>query len=339
MFSKSDKKEFLKISAEIGKKILFVQGSGGNTSFKIKNKLLIKASGFELKDAYTKDIFVEVDCKKLLEGLVSNKKDPLVNTWDDSNKLRPSIETSLHAIIPYKYVMHLHCINTLSWLVQRNFKNKIIKKIKDEQVSIIPYFTPGLDLTKAIIENYEYKTKKILLLSNHGIVVSDNNLDNLLKNLEIISKNLNQKSSPLKMVNISFLEYLTKDTIYKVSKCSISHQIALSKSNIEFALGGYIFPDQVVFLNSGFKVADSKKSIKSISNNKKYKNLLPVIIIPNEGILVPRSISEKSEITIKTLSMIFCRIPENANLNYLNKEEVQKITNMESEIYRQKIVN
>ena len=337
MISKFDKKEFLKISAEIGEKILFVQGSGGNTSYKINNKLFIKASGFELKDAYKKDIFVEVDYKILLDGINANKKDPLVNTWDNSNKLRPSIETSLHAIIPYKYVMHLHCINALSWLVQKNFRNKIIKKIKDEEVLIIPYFTPGLSLTKAIKKNYKYKTKKILLLSNHGIVVSDNNLESLLKNLEIISSNLTQELNPIKKVNISSLKYLSKGTFYKVAKYSISHQIALSKFATNFALGGYIFPDQVVFLNAGFQIADNKKSIEIISNNIKDKNLLPIIIIPNKGILVPRTTSEKSEIVIQTLSMIFSRIPIDAELNYLNKKEVQKITNMECEIYRKKL--
>lgn len=337
MIPESDKKEFLKISAEIGEKILFVQGSGGNTSLKIKNKLFIKASGFELKDAYKKDIFVEVDYKKILDAIDSNKADPLINTWNNSNILRPSIETSLHAIIPYKYVMHLHCINALSWLVQKNFKDKIIRKINNEKVLIIPYFTPGLPLTKAIKKFYDYKSKKILLLTNHGIVVSDNNLESLLNNLEIISKNLTQVSSPIQRVNISFLNYLSKGTFYKAAKYSISHQIAQTKSSIDFALGGYIFPDQVVFLNSGFQIANSKKSIASISKNIKDINLLPIIIIPNEGILVPKSITEKSEIIIQTLSMIFNRIPEDAKLNYLSKEEVQRITNMESEIYRKKL--
>ena len=87
-------------STEIGKNFLYVQGSGGNTSLKIENQLFIKASGFELKDANNKQIFVNVDYRKVIEGINLNKKDPLSNTWDKKNGLRPSIETSLHAIIP-----------------------------------------------------------------------------------------------------------------------------------------------------------------------------------------------------------------------------------------------
>ena len=206
MITKFDKKEFLKISAEIGKNILFVQGSGGNTSFKDENKLLIKASGFELKDANIKNIFVEVDYKKILEGINLKKVDPLINTWDNSNNLRPSIETSLHAIFPYKYVIHIHCINSLSWLVQKNFRNKIAQKFKDEEISIITYFTPGLNLTMAIQKKYSEKIKKILFLGNHGIVVADDNLKLIIKKLENISNKLSQNPYKIKQPNLSYLK-------------------------------------------------------------------------------------------------------------------------------------
>lgn len=337
MVLKLKQNEFLKITTEIGKNILFVQGAGGNCSFKTQNKLFIKASGFELKYAESKNIFVEVDYKKVLEGINKKKKDPLINTWDKKYGLRPSIETSLHAIIPYKYVMHVHCINSLSWLVQKNFVNKIIQKIKNEDVSIIPYYTPGIDLTNAIKKQHKDKIKKILLLSNHGIVISDDNLKSLLKNLESISINLSQKSHAMKKPSLSFMKDIAKGTIFKVTKYSISHQIALSAYSIKFALGGHMFPDQVIFHPAGFKVIFSKDEIKDLSNSIKNQKFLPALIIPNHGILVPKSISDKSEIIIQTLAMIINRIPSNAKINYLNKKEVQKLSSMESEIYRSKL--
>ena len=337
MISKFEKKEFLKKSAEIGKNILYVQGSGGNTSIKIQNKLFIKASGFELKDAYNKNIFVNVDYKKVIEGINSNKKDLLTNTWENSGKLRPSIETSLHALMPYKYVMHLHCINSLSWLVQKDFKIKILRKINCEDVSIIPYFTPGKDLTMAIKKTLSCKINKILLLANHGIVVSDDNLEMLLKNLERISSNLFQKVSNIKKANFSYLEEISEGTPFRTIKCSISNQIALSKYAINYSIGGFMFPDQVVFLSNGFRIINSKEDIQEIYKSKKDKDLLPILIIPNQGILVPRSLSNKTELILKTLAMIINRIPPKMTINYLSEKEVSKLSKMESEIYRKNL--
>lgn len=337
MISKFEKKEFLKKSAEIGKNILYVQGSGGNTSIKVQNNLFIKASGFELKDAYNKNIFVNVDYKKVIEGINSNKKDPLTNAWENSGELRPSIETSLHAIIPYKYVMHLHCINSLSWLVQKDFKIKILQKINDKDVAIVPYFTPGRDLTMAIQKQLSNKVNKILLLTNHGIVVSDDNLEMLLKNLERISSNLSQKVSYIKKANFSFLEEISKGTPFRTTQCSISNQIALSQCAINYTTGGYMFPDQVVFLSNGFEVINSKEDIQEIYKNKKNNDLLPILIIPNKGILVPRTLSNKTELILKTLAMIINRIPPKATINYLSEKEARKLSKMESEIYRKNL--
>ena len=312
MISKFEKKEFLKKSAEIGKNILYVQGSGGNTSIKIQNKLFIKASGFELKDAYNKNIFVNVDYKKVIEGINSNKKDLLTNTWENSGKLRPSIETSLHALMPYKYVMHLHCINSLSWLVQKDFRIAIKKTLS-------------------------CKINKILLLANHGIVVSDDNLEMLLKNLERISSNLFQKVSNIKKANFSYLEEISEGTPFRTIKCSISNQIALSKYAINYSIGGFMFPDQVIFLSNGFKIINSKEDIQEIYKSKKDKDLLPILIIPNQGILVPRSLSNKTELILKTLAMIINRIPPKMTINYLSEKEVIKLSKMESEIYRKNL--
>ena len=46
------------LSVNIGLNNRFIQVSGGNTSFKIGNKIWVKASGKQLKDANDEDIFV-----------------------------------------------------------------------------------------------------------------------------------------------------------------------------------------------------------------------------------------------------------------------------------------
>ena len=69
MNQNEDLNSFLISTAEIGKDFNFVQGAGGNTSYKNGNQLLIKASGFKLKNANVQNIFAEVNLKKLRNNI------------------------------------------------------------------------------------------------------------------------------------------------------------------------------------------------------------------------------------------------------------------------------
>ena len=84
--------------------------------------------------------------------LQSNKNDPdpIKNSWDKSSPMRPSIETTMHALMPHKYVLHVHCVNTLSWVIQKNYQEKIDIFLKGINWKSVPYKKPGLDLSNEI---------------------------------------------------------------------------------------------------------------------------------------------------------------------------------------------
>ena len=97
----------------IGSNALFVQGAGGNISWKDDNILWVKASGMWLADAMDKNIFVSVDLTSVLEQ-VKDKKYSIKIKSIEASDLRPSIETILHAILPHRLVLHIHAIEILS---------------------------------------------------------------------------------------------------------------------------------------------------------------------------------------------------------------------------------
>ena len=66
---------------------------------------------------------------------------------------------------------------------------------------------------------------------------------------------------------------------------------------------------------------------------------LPILIVPNQGILVPRNISNESEELVLALSIIISKLPKKAKLNYLNKYQVNEIVNSSAEKYRLLINN
>ena len=334
----SDLNYFLNSTADIGNNFNFVQGAGGNTSYKYKDSMLVKASGLKLKNAAKEDIFVEVNLKELKNNLKNKKSDPLKGTWDESKGLKPSIETYMHAILPHKYIFHVHCLNTLSFLVQKGFEKQFSTIFKNFKYAVIKYEKPGILLAEEIEKSLENFVPNIIFLSNHGLVVGSDCLDEVLEILYFVSNNLSNLQTQNKLIDKDKLKAISINSKFRPPKYEGANQIALSKRNIEIIKGGSLFPDQVVFLGKDpFVVFDSKnlQNIISYKNSKK----LQTIIIPELGILVPKNIKKESEELLLALNLIISQIPNNVEINYLKKEEENELINSQEEKYRLELNN
>ena len=164
------------LSARVGSDPLLVQAAGGNTSLKDKGVMWIKASGTWLKDAAARDIFVPLDHAAILAALAKN--DPacesctsFVRTDLNSTGLRPSIETTVHALMPQRVVVHVHCVNTIAWAIRADGEERLAEKLKGFDWAFIPYARPGLPLAGAIAARMR-KGVDVLVLGNHGLAVA-----------------------------------------------------------------------------------------------------------------------------------------------------------------------
>ena len=104
----SEFEAFVALSARLGADPLLVQAAGGNTSIKRDGALWIKASGKELRAAQADTIFVPVDLAGVRAGIARDEADPTAGRVQGDTALRPSIETTLHALLPQRVVLHLH---------------------------------------------------------------------------------------------------------------------------------------------------------------------------------------------------------------------------------------
>jgi rhamnose utilization protein RhaD (predicted bifunctional aldolase and dehydrogenase) len=109
--------DVIAISQFYGRDSRFVIAGGGNTSYKNGEKIWVKASGSSLA-TITEDGFAVLDRAKL--NLMSDKlysanaaereeqvKNDLADATITKGK-RPSVETSMHNVIDYAFVVHLH---------------------------------------------------------------------------------------------------------------------------------------------------------------------------------------------------------------------------------------
>ena len=148
--------ELVQMSNFYGENEDYVLGGGGNTSYKDKEKgiMYVKASGYSLADI-TEDGFAAMDMAKLAG--IMNKSYPeedalrekmaledLMSARMPGEEKRPSVETLLHALLPQKFVLHLHptAVNGLTCSKEVEYWYKLL----NPDCIYIPLTKPGYTL-------------------------------------------------------------------------------------------------------------------------------------------------------------------------------------------------
>jgi rhamnose utilization protein RhaD (predicted bifunctional aldolase and dehydrogenase) len=176
--------ELAEISRVYGSDPEYVIAGGGNTSFKDERYLYIKASGASLASLKSGD-FVKMDREKLQriwentypEEAESREAAVLADMMAaraPGEEKRPSVETLLHAILPFAYVVHLHPA-LVNGLTCSRGGEKAAGELFGGRSLWIPSVNPGYVLSKIVKDAMdEYKAKKgetpeIIFLQNHGV--------------------------------------------------------------------------------------------------------------------------------------------------------------------------
>lgn len=177
---------FLKLNKFVAEQnVVWIQGAGGNSSFKSDNNLYIKASGRRIKEILSINDCAKVlidPCKNEIKNIIfnfgteSDYKDALEANSLIKN-LRPSMETGFHLFCEGQFVFHLHSLISilLADLVSKNIEflnwyNHHWKK-KLGTFIVLDNCMPGLELSASINKNIN---NQIFLVKNHGVILSFN---------------------------------------------------------------------------------------------------------------------------------------------------------------------
>jgi len=168
--------ELIRVSNALGSRVAYVQGGGGNTSLKTsKTEMHIKVSGAFLADISDHTGFLPVNWPMLCAGLDSCETEAdysqllAASTLVDEGASRPSIETGFHALLDC-CTLHSHSVWANLLACSMNGE-ELVNGLLPSAVWV-PYFTPGLALTKAISERLSGRKNVTIFLQNHGVVVS-----------------------------------------------------------------------------------------------------------------------------------------------------------------------
>lgn len=353
-------KNLVKISKYAGERFDLVQASGGNSSVKLKNgKMLIKASGFLLSEVNENRGYSKVDIKKIVNILknkdIKNNYDKikreicakkLVEEATVDLKNRPSIETLLHSIL-FKYTLHSHPVVVNMIVVQKDWKEILSSIFKNQDIALVPYKTPGIDLALELNKVISvFKTiPKIIFLQNHGLIVTSNSISDVKRLTEIvinkIEKNLKIDMNRYKLTNkisnlINAAQKNNNNITYLSEDRYLNEQLIQNK---KLFLQTPFCPDVQVFCGT---IPILIKNILDIDLIKKYREEyfeFPKVIIFKKNIFFNATSLKKAKEIEEVMKFHIMVLEKNLKTkkNFLNFKELHYLNGWEAEKFRKKI--
>ncbi len=365
----------VEISRFYGSDKEYVLAGGGNTSYKDDDRIWIKDSGIHLS-TITSDGFVMLYRKKLND--ISAKKysdnpderekqvkdDLFKSKVNPDDLLRPSVETSLHNLIEYSYVVHLHPTLVNGLMCGRN-SAELTTQLFGREALYIPYTDPGYTLFKKIeSELHCYRTKfnsdpTMIFLENHGVFVNSNDpekikeiYDHIFKTITghvkeepVIKKLSDHKSIGVIMPALRMLLTEDQPKILKYRHNSLIRHFYSSKSSFENAALPFS-PDIIVYCKSRYLYIETNSKpddiIQSLKKEiplfrKKYKYNPIIILIKDVGLIAAEENARSAETALdvyEDLLKISFLTRNFGGPRFMNDKQIAFIENWEVEHYR-----
>ncbi len=370
--------ELTAISQSFGQQKKYVIAGGGNTSWKDADHLYIKASGVSLATITTEG-FCIMDRKKLDQlSAMSFSEDPtqreeevknslLSCKTNPSSPLRPSVETSLHNLFEYAFVVHTHPTLVNAVLCSKEAE-KTTRELFGENALYIPYSDPGFVLFKIIeSEILAYRTKygrdpQVVFIQNHGVFVAANTtaeIEGLYSGIEatitprlITIPSIQPMPVSEKLIQaLPAIRMLLSDKGVKLARAfnnSLLLNFVERKTDFK-AIALPFTPDQMVYCQSEylylpqFENTDTLVALleKELHNYRQKRGIFPkLIFIQGEGVIAIDDTAQALDY-LQDLVMDFMQI---AALSHsfggphpMTPEQIDFIEQWEVENYRKKV--
>ena len=325
-------------SARLGAKPEFVQGPGGNTSLKHGGHLWVKASGTWLAHALERPIFVAVDLLQVKARLDADEDDPVGPAFRPelgADGLRPSIETTLHALLDHPIVVHTHSVATIAVAVRVDAREQLSERLAGLRWAFVPYARPGVPLTRAVRQEVKLVNPDVLVLGNHGLVIGADQPATAQALLDDVEERLKgvARHSPIP-ADVEKLAAWCAGTDYAPvgNADDRSHAIATDPVSARIAMSGSLYPDHVVFLGPGLTTAQPWRLSEQCELLAASHRILSILEC---GIVARNDLKAAERAMVHCLADVAQRIPQDVRLNYLTTAQEDELRMWDAEKQRQ----
>lgn len=337
----TDLDSLIAYSRKLGASPSMIQAAGGNTSVKANGTMWIKASGLWLGEISDPSGFVEMDVDRILALLDDHQAtdaDMRACLCDPTTPLRPSVEVPMHAAIPYRYVVHSHCIDVISIAVQRDAKVRLTKMLDGLDWAFLPYIKPGVPLSR-LVAKVAHRGVKIFVLANHGLIVAADTLDEIDQITQDVVDRLACVDAPEPMIS-ALPEIDLSGTGFRWAADVKSHQIAHNKDWTDLMSFGSFAPDLLVFLGPALPVID----LRSAQFHEQLRDLAQVplpmnsaVIFQGMGLAIREDAFAGTEELLRSARDIMMRLPKDSDIAYFDEDSRNALLNWDAEKYRQSL--
>lgn len=329
------------ISQYAGKRLDFVQGGGGNTSYKFDEHIMaIKASGYSLTEVEEYKGYVTVDYSAIKQKYaeLAEKKDvdveketlainlACVSLLPDMENKRPSVEVGFHSYLK-RAVVHTHSVysNLLCCAKEGREVAKQIFGSSELGYIFIPFINPGFRLSMHIKKKADaYKSingryPDVIFMENHGMIAHSDNGDGAMaihdRANDMIAEHFGAIAFPQPKITVACNQFVSDTPFLK----DFIKRFNVEETYFDTTI---LYPDQLVYLGANLGdtiLIDAKEGAITYKTCLKQAKMIEEVIVGVAYII--------SEIHRAGLS-----------LKRLGDEGIDFIRNWESEKYRSKLV-
>ncbi len=303
----------IKLAKYAGGRFDLVQAGGGNVGVKIdtENMLVTQAWGITLTETNENVGYAHVNTASVADILSDTRvlrADSLTDKNITANELlrssnytphiKPTAEVYLHALMPFKYTLHLHptAINCL--LIIDNPQTWIQSSFPT--AGFIDYATPGLEVSLLFNDYFSSlpanKLPHLVFMKNHGLMIGDDNMEQLISHVETLI----DKAEKLSGINNQRYRYTTKiASLFNQLQQTHQHIAYLSEDqwinqiyaeNKPVFFSRPVYPDQFIYNGLMPCVLDELSTAELLAYQSRHEALPKVVIYKDHIYFIARHI-------------------------------------------------
>ncbi len=370
--------DLIEISRFYGEQPEYVIAGGGNTSWKNDHYLYIKASGVGLA-GIDENGFCILDRSKLermndmeLSADQDKREEQVKNALLESrvnpeSGLRPSVETSLHNLFSYRFVVHTHPTLINGLMASRDAEQRTRELFGDEAL-YIPYSDPGFILFSVIrsrILDYRKASgsdPRLVFIQNHGIFVAADTIMEIKKLYSYVDAKIRARvrnfpgNNPVEVSAamteiVPAVRMMLSQTGLKATRMFNHESVSpfLHNSEAFSRISAPFTPDQIVYCLSEYLYIQNNGTREDLINEieegitrfRERKGVSPRgIFIRNEGVIVAEDSTAALDYLEKLVidfARISCISDSFGGPHPMAPGQIAFIENWEVENYRKKV--
>jgi rhamnose utilization protein RhaD (predicted bifunctional aldolase and dehydrogenase) len=330
MARRGEIQSLLQLTWHVGSDPLLTQGSTGNSSVKLDDVLWIKASGRWMADSLSDEILIPLDLLEVRE---------CVRQGMDPAERYPcaSLETAMHAVLPHKVVLHVHCVDTIAWAVRTDAPVLLRSKLEGLPWQWISYVASGLPLAREIERVLSVSPEaNIFILGNHGLAIGGDDAAIVEALLAEVRSRLGITPRKAHPADYAALLDICWDSPWDLPDDDAVHALGADVTSQRILAGGLLYPCQAIFSDSTASDLFHPIPLPALGQDwrSRYDDR-PFLIVEGRGVVVSKSMTPAELAMMSGLAQVVLRIDAAACLRYLRPNEVAAISGQAAYRYRE----